>query len=129
MDNNIDNINSGADYAQIIIDSITKNENLLPIEQQLPINLLTYWCEEIKSYAEITYYEYLIGKRDYFSFDEDEFKGLFEKAGMRYAEDLLNGLIDKDLVDVLVREDGEIIYRTNDKGNQMLDDYNEQRKE
>jgi hypothetical protein len=116
----MDNINSGSDYAQLLIDNIVEGEKSLPTNEQLPINLLTYWCEEIESYAEITYHEYLIGKREHFSFDEDEFKSLFEKAGIRYTGDILDGLVDKDMVQVGVREDGEIVYSTTDKGKQAL---------
>lgn len=121
-------IKSGAEYAQLLIDNIIEGEKELPTHEQLPINLLTYWCEEIESYAELTYHEYLIGKRDHFSFYEDEFKDLFEKAGMRYSGDILEGLIDKGMVDMGIREDGEIVYSTNEKGKQALKDsgYEEQ---
>jgi predicted transcriptional regulator len=53
-------------------------------------------------------------------FDEDEFRGLFEKAGIRYTGDILDGLVDKDMVQVGVREDGEIVYSTTSKGKQAL---------
>lgn len=118
----LENIKSGAEYAQLLIDNIIEGEKELPTNQQLPINLLTYWCDEIKTHAEITYYKYLIGKRAHFSFDEDEFKELFEKAGMRYSGDLLEGLLDKGMVDMSIREDGEIVYSTNEKGKQALKD-------
>lgn len=118
----LENIKSGAEYAQLLIDNIIEGEKELPTDQQLPINLLTYWCDEIKTYAETTYYKYLIGKRAHFSFDEDEFKDLFEKAGMRYSGDLLEGLLDKGMIDMSIREDGEIVYSTNEKGKQALKD-------
>lgn len=122
----IENIQSGADYAQLLIDNIIEGEKEIPASQQLPINLLTYWCEEIELYADQTYSDYLTGKREHFTFDEDEFRGLFEKAGMRYTGDLLDGLVDDGLVDVLIRDDGEIVYQTNDKGKQAMDDYKNQ---
>jgi predicted transcriptional regulator len=116
----MDNINSGADYAQSLIDSIIESEKLLPTDEQLPISLLTYWCEEIESYAELTYHYYITGEREHFAFDADELKELFEKAGMRYTGDILDGLVDKDMVQVSVREDGEMVYSTTDKGKQAL---------
>jgi hypothetical protein len=116
----MDNINSGADYAQSLIDGIIESEKLLPTDEQLPISLLTYWCEEIESYAELTYHYYITGKREHFAFNEDELKELFEKAGMRYTGDILDGLVDKDMVQVSVREDGEMVYSSTDKGKQAL---------
>lgn len=114
------NIKSGAEYAQLLIDQIIEGEKELPTDEQMPINLLTYWCEEIESYAEITYHEYIIGKREHFSFYEDEFKDLFDKAGMRYTGDVLDGLVEKEMVKMSIREDGEIVYSTTDKGKQVL---------
>lgn len=119
----LENIKSGAEYAQLLIDNIIEGEKQLPADQQLPINLLTYWCDEIKTYAEVTYYKYLVGKRSHFSFDEDEIRDLFEKAGMRYSGDLLEGLMDKEMVQMGIRDDGEIVYSATDKGKKTLDDY------
>jgi hypothetical protein len=118
----MENIKSGAEYAQLLINQIIENEKEVPTGEQLPINLLTYWCEEIESHAEITYHEYLTGKRDHFSFNEDEFRLLFDKAGMRYTGDVLDGLVEKEMVQVSIREDGEIVYSATEKGKQTLKD-------
>ena len=102
---------------------IVEGEKELSTDQQLPINLLTYWCEEIEIYADKTWIDYISGKRSHFSFDENEFRELFEKAGIRYTEDVLDGLVDKEMVQMGVREDGEIVYSTTDKGKQALKDH------
>lgn len=119
----LNNINSGSEYARLLIDHIIKGEDNSPINEQLPLNLLTYWCEEIEIYADKTWIDYISGKRDHFSFNEDEFRSLFEKAGMRYSEDVLEDLMDKDMVKMGIREDGEIVYSATEKGKQALDDY------
>jgi len=116
----MEDIKSGAEYAQLLIDDIIEGEKELPTDQQLPINLLTYWCEEIEIYADKTWVDYITGKREHFSFDENEFRGLFEKAGMRYTGDILDGLVDKEMVQVSIREDGEIVYSATDKGKDEL---------
>lgn len=120
----IENIQSGADYAKLIIDDIILNENELTNDEKVPLPLLNYWCEEIELYADETWHWYVTGKREHFIFDEDEFTGLFEKAGMRYAGEVLDGLVDEGMVDVLVRDDGEIIYKTSEKGNEELNKNN-----
>lgn len=125
----LEDIKSGADYAQLLINNILEGEKLAPTDEQLPINLLTYWCEEIETYADKTWIDYVSGKREHFSFEENEFRELFEKAGMRYSGDILNSLVDEEYVDVLVRDDGEIVYKTNEKGKQALEDYDNQNKD
>ena len=39
--------NSPMEYAQSLIDSIIETEKSLPENEQMPIELLTFWCEEI----------------------------------------------------------------------------------
>jgi len=121
----LEDIKSGAEYAQILIDHIIEGEKELPTEEQLPINLLTYWCEEIEIQADKAWVDYISGKREHFTFDEDEFREIFEKAGMRYSGDVLEGLVDKEMVQMGIREDGEIVYSATDKGKQALKEYEE----
>jgi hypothetical protein len=113
-------INNGADYANSVIDGILKIETTLPDDQKLPDTLLSLWFEEIKEYADITWTEYLTGKRDDYMFTEDEITEVYNKAGLRYTQELLNGLVDKGMVDVGIDENGEIVYSTTDKGRQAL---------
>ena len=73
----LEDIKSGAEYAQILIDHIIEGEKELPTEEQLPINLLTYWCEEIEIQADKAWVDYISGKREHFTFDEDEYTCIF----------------------------------------------------
>jgi hypothetical protein len=116
----IENVQSGADYAKLIIDSIILEEDKLTNDKKLPLYLLGYWCEEIENYADKTWQDYILGKRETFIFDEDEMDGLYNRAGMQYTSDILEGLIDTGMVEMGVREDGEIVYKTTDKGNEEL---------
>ena len=62
------NINSGSEYAQLIIETILDAEKTIPTQNQMPIGLLTYLAEEIQNLADITYNDYIIGKRESFLF-------------------------------------------------------------
>jgi len=121
----LEDIKSGAEYAQLLIDNIVKGEKELSTDQQLPINLLTYWCEEIEIQADKAWVDYISGKREHFTFDEDEFRGIFDKAGERYTGDVLDGLVEKEMVQMGIREDGEIVYSTTHKGKQALKEHEE----
>lgn len=114
----IENVQSGADYAKLVIDTIITAEDELSNDEKLPLPLLNYWCEEIETYADETWQDYILGKREHFSFDEDEMRGLYERAGIRYTGDLLDDLVDKGMVQMGVREDGEIVYSATEKGKQ-----------
>lgn len=114
--------NSYKDYAQAVIEDIIALEKTFPTKEQLPLDLLTYWCEEINKHAEIYWNEYLIGKRESYMFDQDEFKEIYDKAGVRYTSEVVDGLIDEGYVQMGIREDGEIVYSATDKGKQALDE-------
>ena len=75
----MEEFNSYKDYAQAVIEDIIALEKTFPTKEQLPLDLLTYWCEEINKHAEIYWNEYLIGKRDSYMFDQDEFKEIYDK--------------------------------------------------
>jgi hypothetical protein len=113
-------IKSGRDYAQMLMNTIIEGESTLPQSQRMDNRLLEYWFEEIRMFADETWLKYITGKRESYLFDDEEFKKLFEDAGMRYASDILNGLIDKELVQVGVREDGELVYSMTDKGREYV---------
>lgn len=113
---NKDNIQSGEDYAKVLINIIVEGELDLPREDRMDSKMMQYWSEEIKKFANETWHKYIVGDRETYLFDEDEMHKLYENAGLRYASDILNGLIDKDMVEVGVREDGELVYSLTDKG-------------
>ena len=118
----IDNVQSGADYAKLIIDELISEEDKLTNDKKLPLSLLNYWCEGIESYADETWQDYILGKRESFIFYDDEMQTLYEQAGVRYVGDVLDGLVDKEMVQMGVREDGEIVYSATEKGKQALKD-------
>ena len=119
----MEEFNSYKDYAQSMIKDIIALENTFPVHEQLPPTLLTYWCEEINSHAEQYWKEYLVGKRESYMFNEEEFKEIYDKAGVRYTSEIVDGLVDEGYVQMGIRDDGEIVYSATDKGKQALDEF------
>jgi hypothetical protein len=115
----INNINSGNDYAQLLIDSILKAEREIPENEQMPIDLLTIWVEGIQEAAEQSYLDYVTGKRETFLLSDVEMKDLFEEAGRKYVIGLIDNMVDKDILETYVDEEGDILYGLTDKGKQM----------
>ena len=55
-------INSGDDYAQILMDTIIEGEKSIPEKEQMPIDLLTNLSKLIHDKANEYWDEYIIGK-------------------------------------------------------------------
>jgi hypothetical protein len=115
----MDNINSGNDYAQLLIDTILKAEREIPENEQMPIDLLTIWVEGIQEAAEQSYLDYVTGKRETFLLSDVEMKELFEETGRKYVIGLIDNMVDKDILETYVDEEGDILYGLTDKGKQM----------
>jgi hypothetical protein len=114
-------INSGSDYAQLVIENILETERTLPVDQQMPIDLLTHLTKLVETEADKYYAEYIIGKRETFIFSDVELIDLFDKAGELYVSDILNGLVDKDMLEVSVDENGEFLYGLSELGKQVTE--------
>jgi len=115
-------INSGDDYAQILMDTIIEGEKSIPESEQMPIDLLTYLSKLIHDRANEYWAEYIIGKRDTFVFEIGEMEDMFNKAGEMYVSDMVDQLIDKDVLEVSVDDEGEFLYGLTELGKQMLDE-------
>jgi hypothetical protein len=112
----LNNIESGNDYARLLIDEILKDEDTAPLNKKMPILLLSFWIDEIKTLADNTWTQYIVGKRDSYEFTLDEFDQTFNRAGLKYTEELLDGLVDKGMVEVRIGEKGDILYGVTEEG-------------
>lgn len=125
---NPNEINSGSDYAQIVIDSIIETEKTLPVDQQMPLDLLTHLTKLIETEADKHYAAYIIGKRETFLFSDVELNDLFNKAGELYVGDMIDGLVDKDMLEVSIDENGEMLYGITEKGRKATDMFEQSKK-
>jgi hypothetical protein len=116
----LENINSGADYAQIVIETIIEGEKQIPEHAQMPIALIEYLTEEIQTQADIHYNEYIMGKRDTFMFSDVELEEMYNKAGERYVGEMLDGLVEKGMITMHIGEDGEFLYGLSEQGKQEI---------
>ena len=46
----------------------------------------------------------------------EEIEKCYEDTGLQYTQDLLNGMIDKGVIEALINEAGEMVYGLTDKG-------------
>jgi len=117
----LENINSGAEYAQIVISTILETESEAPEKHQMPIKMLTFLAEEVNKKADINYKEYIIGNRETFLFNDIEMDKMFNDVGERYVSGLLDGMVDKDLLEVSIDDKGEFLYGLSENGKKAAD--------
>lgn len=114
-------INSGAEYAQMLIENILENEKILPEENQMPIELLTYLTQDIEIKADKYWVDYITGKRETFMFSDIEMREIFDKAGEKYVGDLIDGMVDKDILEVSIDQNGDLLYGLTETGRQITE--------
>ena len=117
----LENINSGAEYAQIVISTILETESEVPEKNQMPIIMLTFLAEEVNKKADINYKEYIIGNRETFLFNDIEMDKMFNDVGERYVSGLLDGMVDKDLLEVSIDDKGQFLYGLSENGKKAAD--------
>lgn len=103
-------INSGEDYARLLTSSIKEADGPLPDE------LVEYWCENVWEMAVNSYNDYITGKKDDYLLSDEDITEAYERAGIRYTQEILNGMVDKGVVQVNVGEGGEILYSLTEEG-------------
>jgi len=107
----LNNINSAEEYANLLVSTLREAPS-----DEMPIDLLNYWCDNVYELAINSYNSYLLGKRESFMLYTDEIEDAYQKAGLKYTEDLLNGMLDKGVIEALINEAGEIVYGLTEKG-------------
>ena len=117
----LENINSGADYANIIINSLMEVEQDLSDDEKTESGFLKHHFITISELADQTYSDYITGKRESYMFTEEEFVSTAHKAKENYIQELLNSMVDKDLLEVSIGESGDLLYGLSDNGKEEAD--------
>jgi hypothetical protein len=104
----------------IIIEEAT-NPNV--DEPAMPETLVAYWAENMYDTCYKAYNDYIIGKRDDYRLSDTESYEQYEKAGLRFTQELVNGMVDRDLLEVSVSPEGDLLYSTTEKGKTAMFEY------
>lgn len=105
-----ENINNGEDYARLLTSTIREADGPLPEE------LVEYWCEDIWEIAVNSYNDYITGKKEDYLLSDVDINEAFDRAGIRYTQEILNGMVDKGVVQAEIGEGGEILYSLTEEG-------------
>lgn len=105
-----ENINSGEDYAKLLTSTIREADGPLPEE------LVEYWCEDVWEMAVNSYNDYITGKNDSYLLSDADMNEAFDRAGIRYVQEMVNGLVDNGMIQAGIGENGEILYSLTEEG-------------
>jgi hypothetical protein len=123
------NITSGGDYALLLISTILESERDMSESERLDSDTFLHLTKRIKEYADITWQEYIKGNRETYLFDDVEMEMIFQKAIQDTVDNLLEGLIEKEMVSIAaVSEEGELLYSLTDEGKKYADSLNPKNK-
>lgn len=117
----MDNIETGKDYARIVINTIVESELDIPEEERMDTAHIHYLSREIEKMADDTWMEYIMGDRESFMFTGEEMFKIWERAGMAYTDHLLNELIDKGMVEVGIAVDGGLLYKATEEARKIVE--------
>lgn len=112
----LENITSGDDYANVLISSVEESDLELPIDQRMDPELFTIWKKIVYKESNSKWQDYITGEVESYLFSDEEFAETFQKATQQLVSETLAGLFDKELVEMSVGNDGEILYSLTEQG-------------
>lgn len=107
---------SGDDYANLLINSIQQSDLELPEDERMDSDFFQVWSKLVRKECSVKWSQYIIGKSETYLFDDEEFTSTFHKATQELLSETLSGLVEKNLVQLGVGEDGDILYSLTDDG-------------
>ena len=109
-------IESAKDLAKIIMETIVEVELAIDREERVDGQLLRRVQEQVDVRADKIWMDYTLGKRDELAPTEQDLTEIWRRAGEAYTSDIFDGLVDKGLVEGIINEEGNIMYKVTSEG-------------
>ena len=100
------NIQSGDDYADLLIDDL----RIMTEQEGMEEDLFKLWEKHIRKLCNLRYYQYVSGDVDNFMLSEQEMMQTYKDSTLEYTGEILSSLVEKGEVSMSVNPDGEILY-------------------
>ena len=127
----LDDIKSGDEYADLLIGKMMLTQTKFKGEGLNP-TIFENWCKKIRKMCRESYRDYEKGRKEEYKLSDVEMGKAYDDAISEYVDEMLEGLIDRGLVEMAVSEQGEIVYGLSNKGRgyaNLLKDIMENREE
>jgi len=106
------NINSGDDYANLLIAAL----NEMKSESFLEDEILRFWFIEIRKLCVKKYQQYITGKNETYMLSDEEIDGAYKTAIEQMVNEALEDLSEKGLLEISIDEGGEVLYGLSEEG-------------
>lgn len=106
------NINSGDDYANLLIAALNEMKSESPLEDEV----LRFWFIEIRRLCVDKYNKYILGNEETFMLSDVEIDDAWKVAIEHMVDDSLQDLSEKGLLEISIDENGEVLYGLSEKG-------------
>lgn len=106
------NINSGDDYADLLIKTILEESPSSVVEAEI----LEYWTTEIRKMCVEKYNKYIIGQEETFMLSDIEMDESYRLSIEEMVNDSLKELSEKGLLEISIDDNGEILYGLSEEG-------------
>jgi hypothetical protein len=91
-------------------------------EGEMMEELLDIWCDDIYHLALNSYKDYLAGKKKDYHLTDEEVTESYKKATIQVTQNTLSGLLDKEMIELQVAENGNIVYSLTENGKTYLEE-------
>jgi hypothetical protein len=109
------------DYYLELVQAIDEGDSQLSEEKKLPFEFKNMFRNKLKSLTKKSWTEAESLERESYMLSDDELEKAWDDSMTEYTSSILRNLSDKELIEVSVREDGEIVYSLSEKGKQVLE--------
>ena len=116
---------SGKEYAKALVNGIVQAELETSSESRIPDELLGYFFKNIEDLCDQKYYNYIVGAIESYILTDTELEEAFNSASQSYVEVILDGLVDKNMLEISIGEGGDILYGLTPQGEQVVKKLNQ----
>lgn len=109
------NINSGDDYADLLIRDME-----MFMSGGMPEDVIRYWSKEVRQLCNVKYLKYVEGEEETFMLTDVDLENTYKIATEKLIGDTLGTLVDKGMVKMSVGGDGEVLYQATEHGLNQL---------
>jgi hypothetical protein len=109
------------DYYLELFEAIDESDSLLSEEKKMPLEFKNLFRNRIKNLTKQSWKDAKNSERESYMLSDDELEKAWEDSMIEYTSNIVRNLSDKELIEMSIREDGEIVYSLSEKGKQALE--------
>lgn len=121
---NLENINSGDDYANLLIANM---EELRYHQDESDFHpaIFELWCDNVRLLCRKRYRDYIKEIADTFLLSDEDMRKALQEATTAYIEQGIEELLDREVIEMSIDDKGEVLYSLTGKGKGLFEEFND----